>query len=140
MSKAAFKGAFVGGLFGYMAFLGGPSTPLEMDKLVAATGARDWSGRGLRMLKNVAFRPAMMGSAALSTYTFIHWYIRHHDEANTRPAYYDHLLATSALGFGAGCLYATHPWMVFCSTFFSAMIVAPGTWWGLKLGGGLNKM
>jgi len=140
MGKAAFKGAFVGGLFGYMAFLGGPSSPIEMDKLVAASGARDWSGRGLRMLKNVSFRPAMMGAAALSTYTFIHWYIRHHDEANTRPAFFDHVLATSALGFLGGCLYATHPWMVFTSTFFSAMIVAPGTWWGLKLGGGLNKM
>jgi len=52
----------------------------------------------------------------------------------------DHLIATTAIGFGVGCLYAAHPWGVFCSTFFSAMVVAPGTWWSLKLCGGLNKM
>ena len=32
------KGALAGGIFGYMGFVGGPFAPLELDKLVAATG------------------------------------------------------------------------------------------------------
>ena len=138
-AKSIFKGAIVGGLAGYMAFLGGPSTPLEVDKLMAATGSRSFSGRGWRMIKSVTFKPAMMGAAAVTGYNFIHWYLRHHDEGNSRPLIYDHIIATSALGFVGGLLYASHPFMVFTSTFFSATIIAPGTWWALKLGGGLNR-
>ena len=48
MGKAILKGAFLGGLAGYMGVLGGPFAPLEMDKLVAASGSRPWSGRGFR--------------------------------------------------------------------------------------------
>jgi len=52
---------------------------------------------------------------------------------------FDHIIATSLIGFAGGCMYASHPWGVFCSTFFSAMVLAPGTWFTFKLNGGLNK-
>ena len=138
-TKSILKGGLLGGIFGYMAFIGGPSTPLEMDKLMAATGARAYSGRGWRMLKNVTFRPAMMGAAAMTAYNGIQWFMRHHDEGNPRPYFYDHLIATTAIGFVGGCLYASHPFSVFTATFFSASVLAPASWWAFKSGGGLNR-
>ena len=47
-AKTAGKGAFMGSIFGYLAFLGGNSGPFEMGKLDAAAGYRNWSGRGIR--------------------------------------------------------------------------------------------
>ena len=92
------------------------------------------------LLKYATFYPAMIGAATLSTYTFIHWYLHHHDEANSRPAFVDHAIATTAIGFLGGVLVANHPWGVFCSTFFSAAVLAPGTWWALNLNGGINRL
>jgi len=48
MIKSALKGAFIGGVFGYMSVVGGPYAPLEMDKLMHSSGSRPWSGRALR--------------------------------------------------------------------------------------------
>ena len=47
-TKAALKGGLVGSMFGYLWFVGGPTPPFEMNKLMAATGTRDWSGRTFR--------------------------------------------------------------------------------------------
>ena len=47
-TKSVLKGGVFGGLFGYLYFVGGPTPPFEMNKLMAATGARNWSGRSLR--------------------------------------------------------------------------------------------
>merc|ERR1711998_672613 len=107
---------------------------------MAASGSRAYSGRAFRMMKSIMFKPAMYGAAVMTTYNFIHWYLRHHDEANARPLFYDHLIATTAIGFGAGVLMANHPFGVFTTTFFSAAVLAPATWWAFKLNGGINRM
>ena len=47
-TKAGLKGALIGGTFGYMWFLGGPTGRFEMGKLEASSGMRKFSFRPLR--------------------------------------------------------------------------------------------
>jgi hypothetical protein len=46
--KQAMKGGILGGYFGYMYFIGGPTGQFEMSKLFAAAGNRSFSGRSFR--------------------------------------------------------------------------------------------
>jgi hypothetical protein len=66
--KQTLKGAFAGSIFGYLWFVGGPAGPFEMGKLFAAAGNRPFSGRGLRMLRNVVAPYAAMGGAVALAY------------------------------------------------------------------------
>jgi hypothetical protein len=89
-SKAFLKGAAVGSVFGYLSFLAMPSGPFEMNKLMTAVGARDYSGRTYRLLKNVLGKGAMLGGGISLSYTLINYWLRHHDEASGRSTYMHH--------------------------------------------------
>jgi hypothetical protein len=60
--KMAAKGALSGSIFGYLWFIGGPAGPFEMNKLMASTGNRPFSGRGVRLFRNVMGKYALMGA------------------------------------------------------------------------------
>ena len=128
-SKVALKGALTGSVFGYLWFVGGPHGPFEMNKVMAATGNRPFSGRGLRLFKNVLGKYAFMGAGLTLSYQLINDFLRHHDEANSRPVFFDHMIATTLIGTGTGALIFSSPFHVFCSGFFSMMLVAPFSFW-----------
>lgn len=128
-AKISLKGAFAGSVFGYLYFIGGPHGPFEMSKLMASTGNRPFSGRGVRLLKSVLGRYALMGAGLTLSYTLINDFLRHHDEANSRPRFFDHMIATTLVGTGIGAMIFKHPLHVFCSGFFSIMLVTPISWW-----------
>jgi hypothetical protein len=128
-TKLALKGGLTGSIFGYLWFVGGPSGPFEMNKLMASTGNRPFSGRGVRMFRSVMGKYALMGAGLVLSYTFVHDFLRHHDEANSRPQFFDHMIATTLVGTGIGALLFSHPFSVMCSSFFSIMMVTPLTWW-----------
>lgn len=127
--KTAMKGGLLGSVFGYMWFVGGPTGPFEMGKLMAATGNRPFSGRGTRMFKSVLGKYAFMGASLTLSYQLINDFLRHHDESNSRPKFFDHMIATTLIGTGIGALTFSHPLHVFCSGFFSMMMVTPLSWW-----------
>lgn len=127
--KMGLKGALTGSIFGYLWFLGGPTGPFEMNKLMAATGNRPYSGRGARMFKSVLGKYAFMGASLTLSYQLINDFLRHHDETNSRPQFFDHMIATTLIGTGVGALVFNSPLSVFCSGFFSIMMVTPVTWW-----------
>ena len=127
--KTAMKGGLAGSILGYLWFIGGPAGPFEMNKLMAATGNRPFSGRGLRLMKNVLAKYAFMGIALTLSYQWIGDFLRHHDEANSRPMFFDHMIATTMVGTGVGALLFRHPFHVFTSGFFSMMLVTPVSWW-----------
>lgn len=127
--KTSIKGAFAGSIFGYLWFVGGPTGQFEMGKLMAASGNRPFSGRGLRLAKSVLGKYALMGASLTLSYQLIHDFLRHHDEANARPMFFDHMIATTLIGTGLGAVAFKHPFHVFCSGFFSLMLITPMTWW-----------
>lgn len=43
-----------------------------------------------RLMRNVLGRYAMMGGSLFLSYQLIHDFLRHHDEANGRPRFFDH--------------------------------------------------
>ena len=129
-SKNALKGGLLGSIFGYLYFIGGNTGPFEMSKLLSSTGNRPFSGQAFRMFRQVLGRYALGGAAlAVSYQVIIEWGLRHHDEANRRPAYLDHTLATTLIGGVTGMLIFKHPLHIFSSFFFSAVLVAPTLWW-----------
>ena len=70
-----------------------------------------------------------MGGAVVCAYHGIIDYMRHHEEADPRPAFIDHTVSTTLVSAGVSLFYATRPWHVFCSGFFGAVLLAPTTWW-----------
>ena len=96
---------------------------------MAATGQRAWSGRSVRMLTSVLGRYAALGGTVTLSYQLVFDYLRHHDEANARPIFFDHLYATTFIGTAAGLLKFNTPGNVFACSFFSAVLVAPSLWW-----------
>ena len=123
------KGGFAGAVLGYYYFICAPQGPLELNKLQAASGNRVFSGRHVRLLKNVTGRYALLGALAMVSYQLTIDILRHHDEANSRPAFFDHALGCAVVGTGAGALIFAHPFSIFCSTFFSLSLAAPTLWW-----------
>lgn len=81
------------------------------------------------MLKNVLGRYAFIGASITLTYQLVHDFLRHHDEANSRPAFFDHQAALTVIGTGIGAMTLNHPLHVFCAGFFSFALIAPSTWW-----------
>ena len=108
-SKLALKGGFVGAILGYYYFICSPQGPLELNKLQAASGNRAYSGKLVRLVKNVAGRYALLGAGAFLSYQLTIDMLRHHDEANSRPAFFDHALGCLVVGTGAGALIFSHP-------------------------------
>ena len=84
------------------------------------------------MLKNVLGRYALLGASVFVGYDLVFFTLRHHDEANARPVFMDHVAATTVIGTGLGALALSSPFHLFCATFFSAVLVAPSTWWVKK--------
>jgi hypothetical protein len=128
-SKAAMKGGFLGSLFGYLWFVGSNTGPFEMSKLLASVGNRQYSGKTYRLMKNVLGKYALGGAAVFLSYDLIHYWLRHHDEANSRTRFMDHQIATTLIGGTAGALMFKHPLHIFCSFFFSFALVGPSAWW-----------
>ena len=127
--KTFLTGATVGSVAGYMYFVGGPTGSFEMSKLLAAVGNRPFSGRGFRLMQNVLGKYALMGGSLFLSYQMIHDFLRHHDEANGRPMFFDHMIATTTIGTVLGGFYLKSPVGVFCSMFFSIVLVSPTMWW-----------
>lgn len=59
-------------------------------------------------------------------------YMRHHEEADPRPMFIDHTIATTVTATAISAFYATRPWTVFCTAFFSVALVAPFSWWFMR--------
>ena len=116
-------------MLGFATFIGGNTGHFEMNKLVASLGSRGYSGRTFRMFRNVLSPYAMAGGGAFLLYTLIHDELRHHDEATNRPSYLDHSIAMTTIGTLGGMYFFSHPLHIFCSGFFSFMIVSPMSWW-----------
>ena len=90
------------------------------------------------MLKNVIGRYAAMGSATLLGYQLILDFLRHHDETNSRPMFFDHMMATTAIGTFVGAIKFNHPLHIFSAGFFSMMLLTPALWW-LNQAGKMNS-
>ena len=82
-----------------------------------------------RIVKNTGTRYAFMGGVVFCAYRGIIDYMRHHEEADPRPAFVDHVISTTLVSTGVSLFYATRPWQVFCTAFFSTVLVAPFMWW-----------
>lgn len=89
-------------------------------------------------MKNVLFKYAAIGAGIVTGYTMITDYLRYHDEANARPRYFDHMIATTLLTSVAGGFAFRHPWYILFSAFFSVMVITPTTWWFVRVSK-LNK-
>ena len=63
----------------------------------------------IRLFKNTAVRGGMYGAGASLAYSLIFYYLRHHDEETTRPAYIDHTLSVTLLSGVGSSLVATNP-------------------------------
>lgn len=70
-----------------------------------------------------------LGGAIVVGYHGIRDYMRHHDEANPRPLWFDHLYTTMIMGTIGGAFVFGSLEKIAMTTFFSGMIVAPFTWW-----------
>ena len=103
--------------------------PIELNKLSSASGNRPFSGKIYRLVKNVVGRYALIGAGAFLSYQLTIDFLRHHDEANSRPAFFDHAAGCAVVGTGAGIMLFSHPFSIFCTTFFSLSIAAPTLWW-----------
>jgi len=132
--KSFMKGALVGSVFGYLGFVAGPAGPFEMNKLMAAVGHRQFSGKYWRLIRNTFGRGAMLGGSVTLTYNLITYWLRHHDEANARAKYLDHQIAVTAITTGAAVLYTKHPYHFLSAVLMSVMIISPVTWWFYKQG------
>ena len=77
---------------------------------------------------------ALMGGAVVMGYQIIIDYMRHHEEANPRPAYMDHTFSTTVVTTAAAAFYVTRPIHLFNTMLFSTVLLAPISWWFLKFG------
>lgn len=69
------------------------------------------------------------------TYHLVHYWLRHHDETNLRPAIVDHTIAMSVIGIGCGgFILGGSPVAMFQGFLFSFFLASPITYW-LKLQG-----
>lgn len=73
-----------------------------------------------------------MGGAIFCGYNFVIDYMRHHEEANPRPAYMDHMLATTVVSSSVAAFYITRPIHLFNTMVFSMILIAPVTWYFYK--------
>lgn len=79
-------------------------------------------------MKNVGFRGAALGGGIFATYSILSDWLRHHDEGNTRPRFFDHLLVSTVIGTGLGAMYFVKPFNIFLSGFWTAMLFVPISW------------
>merc|ERR1712086_687273 len=122
------KGALIGALVGYFHFVGAPTGAFELDKLMAATGNRSWSGRTLRTLRHVLTKPAAIGASVFLGYNYIVDWRRGHKDAHMRPRFYDHTFAMTMIGTIGSAFWATHPMYIFMSGLVTALVLAPSSW------------
>ena len=79
-------GVFIGQMFvGHM-----PENAFTAQKLLQSVGSRPFSGRLFRLFMHTAPVHFCYGAATILAYSFITEFIRHHDETNLRPRFYDH--------------------------------------------------
>jgi len=128
-TKEFLKGALAGLVIGQFWFIASPSGALEYEKIVAASGGKHFTGRGLKIFKNSMGKYMALGGTAMVSYHGLKWYMRHHDEANPRNAWFDHLYATVIMGTVGSAFVVKRPLPIFLSGFFSGVLVAPITWW-----------
>lgn len=74
-------------------------------------------------------RPALAGGLIYLSYDMMLHYFRHHDEANGRPRYYDHMAAMFVLTTATSAYYCNHPYQILGGMVFSVLLVSPVTWW-----------
>ena len=80
-----------------------------------------------------------MGAGLVVSYHVICDYLRHHDEANSRPRFMDHMIATTTIGTFIGAMKLGSPFHVACASFFSFALIGPTSWW-LKLNFRINPV
>jgi len=100
-----------------------------------ATGDRMWSGRLPRLLKHIVTPYALGGATLAVTYSFIMWYLRHHQETNNdRPLYFDHTFTLTLIGTGIGFFAGGLPRYAFTGAFITFLLISPMSWWLYKHG------
>lgn len=124
----AAKGALFGALYGYLFFLGAPTGAFELEKLMAATGSRNFSGRALRFARHTLTKPAALGASVFVAYNYIIDWRRGHKEAHMRPRIYDHSFALCTIATLGSTMYATHPIYVAMTFLTTLLILSPMTW------------
>merc|ERR1712061_614369 len=102
--KSFIAGAAFGLVFGQVWFFFSPINGFAAQKLFAAVGERPFSGRMLRMFKEVSIPHMLYGGTSFFFYTFTFDVLRHHAETNLRPKIVDHTLALGILGASLGAL------------------------------------
>lgn len=75
----------------------------------------------------------MMGAGAFVFYQAFIDFLRHHDEANSRPMVLDHTAALTIMSMGYAATIATNPLYIPLAGFFTAAIVSPLSWWMVRL-------
>lgn len=138
--KMALKGAFLGSVAGYLHFVGAPTGAFELEKLMAATGSRQFSGRTFRFMRHVLAKPAAMGAGSFFLYNYIVDWRRGHQDAHMKPRYYDHAFSMTVLSLIGASMYMKHPMQIFMAGVATLWIGAPVTWlvylkrrdWGKK--------
>jgi len=96
--KKALFGSLVGLTYGTFWTAVSPMNGFATQKLMAAVGERNWSGRLYRLLKHTAPRQMAVGAAVFLGYDLVIEFMRHHDETNLRPKIIDHVTAMSVIG------------------------------------------
>jgi len=78
---------------------------------------------------NVCSKYFFIGGALFLVYDQIMHWLRHHDEANPRPRFFDHMITTCMMGTAAGAYYSPKPYRIFSAFLMTATIVAPALYW-----------
>ena len=83
-------GALSGVILGSAWHFISPANGFAIQKLMAATGERHFSGRLMRLFKATAPTHAAWGGAAMLGYHLVIEFLRHHEHTNLRPMFIDH--------------------------------------------------
>jgi len=134
-AKQFLFGATVGVVLGQGWFFIKPSNSFAIQKLMAATGDKPFTGRTLRLFRHVAPSHGLFGGSIALGYHLVFEFLRHHDETNLRPMFIDHTIAMTLIGaFAAAALVSGSPKHMITGAIFSGLTISPVLWW-LKIMG-----
>ena len=114
-----------------------PEAKFTSQKLLQSVGNRPWSGRLYRLFMKTAPYHFFLGASVILSYSFIMEMMRHHDETNLRPKFFDHQLAITLICGVGNYLTWGQPWHFAAGAVFGFVTIGPALWW-MKLNGGLD--
>ena len=79
-------------------------------------------------------RHCIYGGSLTLTYQILTEQLRHHDEANMRPQFIDHMVVTMLLGTFVGFVAMNSARGALQGLMVSTVLIGPGTYWMKKVG------